>query len=271
MKKLRTVIVDDEELARRLLHSSLSKISEIEIIAECKNGREAVKCIQDLAPDLVFLDIQMPGLNGFDVVKALQADVVPLVVFCTAFEQFAIDAFDLHAVDYLLKPFDQNRLLRAVQRARDRIDSDENSLDHKAPLIGAIDEIAHRVTDGCEPRKDNASERSSQPKKIAIKESDGTKLINVEDIDWVDAAGDYMCVHVAGTTHILRSTMKELLDKLDAKLFARVHRSTIVNMERIVSVKSHTKGEYFLDLDCGERLKVSRNFRDSIKQFLRES
>ena len=130
MEKLRTIIVDDEELARRLLRVSLAKIPQIEIIAECENGREAVTVIQALNPDLVLLDIQMPGLNGFDVVKALQSDVVPLIVFCTAFEQYAIDAFDLHAVDYLLKPYDQQRLLRAVQRAQTRVEEDSHEDDY---------------------------------------------------------------------------------------------------------------------------------------------
>ena len=269
MEKLRTIIVDDEELARRLLRVSLAKIPQIEIIAECENGREAVTVIQALNPDLVLLDIQMPGLNGFDVVKALQSDVVPLIVFCTAFEQYAIDAFDLHAVDYLLKPYDQQRLLRAVQRAQTRVEEDSHEDDYKGPLRGAIDDITHKISVADAVGATEAvTENIALDSKIIIRDAGGSLIINADEIDWVDAAGDYMCIHVQGATHIMRSTMKELLDKLDRRIFARIHRSTIVNKGRIVAVKHHAKGEYFIDLNCGERLKVSRNFREAIKPFL---
>jgi two-component system LytT family response regulator len=269
VEKLRTIIVDDEELARRLLRVSLAKIPQIEIIAECENGREAVTVIQALNPDLVLLDIQMPGLNGFDVVKALQSDVVPLIVFCTAFEQYAIDAFDLHAVDYLLKPYDQQRLLRAVQRAQTRVEEDSHEDDYKGPLIGAIDDITHKISVADAVGATEAvTANIALDSKIIIRDAGGSLIINADEIDWVDAAGDYMCIHVQGATHIMRSTMKELLDKLDRRIFARIHRSTIVNKGRIVAVKHHAKGEYFIDLNCGERLKVSRNFREAIKPFL---
>jgi len=269
MRKMTAIVVDDELLARRLMKVSLEKIQEVELVGECKNGREALLSIQELAPDLVFLDIQMPGLSGFDVIKAIQSDVMPLVIFCTAYDQYAIDAFDFHAVDYLLKPFEQERLERAVQRALVRVGRDTEKLDKKAPLIGAIDDIAHKLVDGVVADPDQALKQDSDfGKRLTIKDGDGITFVNVNDVDWVDAAGDYMCVHAQGTTHIMRSTMKELLEKLDPRVFSRIHRSTIVNLERIVKVKHHTKGEYYIDIDCGERLKVSRNFRIAIKSFL---
>jgi len=269
MNKLTTIVVDDELLARRLMRVSLEKIPEIELVGECKNGREALDSIQELGPDLVFLDIQMPGLSGFDVIKLIQSDVMPLVVFCTAYDRYAIDAFDLHAVDYLLKPFDQERLERAVQRALVRVEVGSGVLENKAPLIGAIDDITHKLVGGVVAETDQDFQLEKDfGKKLTIKDGEGITFVNVEDVDWVDAAGDYMCVHAKGTTHIMRSTMKELLEKLDPRVFSRIHRSTIVNLERIVKVKHHTKGEYYIDIDCGERLKVSRNFRIAIKSFL---
>jgi len=272
MNKLRTIIVDDEPLARRLLQASLEEIPEVEVIAECQNGREAVEATLEHNPDLMFLDIQMPGMNGFDVVKALQADAMPMVVFSTAYEQYALDAFDVHAVDYILKPLEEERLQRAVQRAMDRYQASAAGDDNKTPLIGAIDDIAQKVKAGGVTAERPAAETVlSGPKKIAIKDSDTVTLVPETDIDWVDAAGDYMCVHVKGKTHIMRCTMKELLNKLDPSLFKRVHRSTIANLQRIEQVTPHTKGEYFLYLDCGERLKVSRNYRGAIKSFLSEA
>jgi two-component system LytT family response regulator len=270
MRKLRTVIVDDEPLARRLLRTLLEESPDIELIAECKNGREAVESAQNLAPDLLILDIQMPGISGFEVIKALQSDVMPMVIFCTAYQRYAVDAFDLHAVDYLLKPVDGRRLQRAVERALSRFDSDNKQGEHKTALVGAIDEIADKVSGQSSPQTPMGSsdEALAADRKIAIKDHDSIVLIDTAEIDWVDAAGDYMCIHVKGETHIMRSTLKNLMSRLDPDKFKRIHRSTVVNLDRIEQVTSQPKGEYILDLDCKERLKVSRNFRDAIKTFL---
>ena len=270
MSELRTVIVDDEPLARRLLCSMLGEFSEVELVAECKNGREAIAAVRELEPDLMFLDIKMPGLNGFDVVKELQSDTMPMVIFCTAFQRYAIDAFDLHAVDYLLKPIDANRLHRAVARALQRYQAESASHANKTPLVGAIDEIARKVAGrsqsiGASQSDDDALAAN---RKLAIKEHDSTLLVSIDDIDWVDAAGDYMCLHINGETHIMRSTLKNLMARLDPEKFKRIHRSTIVNLERIIKATPLQKGEYILDLDCDEQLKVSRNYRHEIKMFL---
>jgi two-component system LytT family response regulator len=271
-RKLRTTIVDDEPLARRLLRAFLNDMPEIELVAECGNGREAVECSRELAPDLMILDIQMPGMSGFDVVKELQSDCMPMVIFCTAYQRYAMDAFDLHAVDYVLKPVDGERLQRAVARAMQRFHSCDEKTEHKGPLVGAIDEIARKVTG----RSSNSARGKPEEellladRKIAIKDEESTVLVDIDDIDWIDAAGDYMCVHVNGKTLIMRSTLKSLMSRLDLDKFKRIHRSTVVNLDRIVKATPLQKGEYILDLDCDEQLKVSRNYRQAIKLFLND-
>jgi two-component system LytT family response regulator len=268
--RLRTVVVDDEPLARRLLRSLLDDIPEVELVAECRNGREAIETTRELAPDLLILDIQMPGTSGFDVVKELQADVMPMVIFCTAYQRYAIDAFDLHAVDYMLKPIDGKRLQRAIARALQRFKDSEDTPEHKLPLLGAIDEIARKVAGRSDVKNPERSsdEALAADRKIAIKDHDSTVLIEIDDIDWVDAAGDYMCVHVKGETLVMRSTLKSLMSRLDGDKFKRIHRSTLVNLERIVKATPVHKGEYILELDCDQQLKVSRNYREAIKIFL---
>jgi len=270
MIKLKTLIVDDEPLALKLLRAKLNKIADIEIVGECKNGREAIAATLDLAPDLIFLDIQMPGLNGFDVVKGLQSDILPLIIFTTAYEQYALDAFDVHAVDYILKPIDDERILRAVQRAQERLEG-LDSQDNKPRILGAIDSINQRENTEFPTNRrlsDQPSSNQFVDKKIVIKDRDEITILKQSDIEWVDAAGDYVCLHSQGETHIKRSTLKELLAELDENVFKRVHRSTIVNLNFIDKVIPHTKGEFFLLLGEFEKIKVSRNYKDSIKHFL---
>ncbi len=254
---LRTIIVDDETLAREYMRSILLENARVEIVAECRTGREAIRTVQELAPDLLFLDVQMPGLSGFDVVKALQADAMPMIIFATAFDRFALDAFELHAVDYVLKPFEPERVNVAVERAFQRyIGKPEWEL--KGGLLTAIDTLAdqkHRASN---------DENSDGSKKLAIKDGGVTVLIPFEDIDWVDAAGDYMCVHSDGKTYVMRCTMKELEEKLSDPNFARVHRSTLVNLNKVNSIEALAKGESLLHLPNETALKVSRNYRSVV-------
>ena len=266
MQKLRTVIVDDEPLSLDLLRALLSEFSDIEIIGECSNGKEAVEAAVRLQPELLFLDIQMPGMNGFDVIKSLQTDIMPMVVFITAFDQYAVDAFDLHAVDYVLKPLDSERIARSVDRAVDRLKNDVGR-SFKSPLIGAIEEISERASKGEDSEKTADSIPDGMKRKLLVRDSGVVKVIPFDDIDWVDAAGDYMCVHAGGETHVIRSTLRDLMGKLDDNLFVRIHRSTIVNVERVVSVTPLQKGGSLLHLTQGESLKVSRNYRNSIRKF----
>jgi len=267
MQKLRTIIVDDEPLALKLLRTVLSEISDIEIVAECSNGKQAVEAATELEPELIFLDIQMPGMNGFDVIKSLQTDIMPMVVFVTAYDQYAVDAFDLHAVDYVLKPLDSERIARSVERAIDRLKNDVDR-SFKSPLIGAIEEISERASKE-KPDESVNNLPDGMKRKLLVRDSGVVKVIPFDDIDWVDAAGDYMCVHAVGETHVIRSTLRDLMTKLDDNLFVRIHRSTIVNVERVVSVTPLQKGGSLLHLTQGESLKVSRNYRDSIRKFFK--
>ena len=270
MAKLKTIVVDDESLARKLLLSCLKEFPEIEVLAECANGREAVSAVLELEPDLMFLDIMMPGLNGFEVIKKIQPELLPMVIFCTAYQRYALDAFDVHAVDYIVKPLDEQRLHLAVKRAKARHREALYSGENKASLLGAIETITSNVAERAPLReRTETSPAVSEPeKKISIRDRDSIKLIKVDSIAWVDAAGDYMCLHAGGETHIMRCTMKNLLDELEETMFKRVHRSTIVNLKCIEQVIPHTKGEYFLQIDNGERIKVSRKYRRVIKNFL---
>jgi len=267
MQKLRTIIVDDEPLALKLLRTVLSEIADVEIVAECSNGKQAVEAATELEPELIFLDIQMPVMNGFDVIKSMQAEIMPMVVFVTAYDQYAVDAFDVHAVDYVLKPLDGERIARSVERAIDRLKNDVDR-SFKSPLIGAIEEISERAS----KEKTDVSVNNlpdGMKRKLLVRDSGVVKVIPFDDIDWVDAAGDYMCVHAVGETHVIRSTLRDLMTKLDDNLFVRIHRSTIVNVERVVSVTPLQKGGSLLHLTQGESLKVSRNYRDSIRKFFK--
>lgn len=264
------VIVDDEPLARDLLRATLEEYPGLAIVAECKNGREAVEAVNKYRPDMMLLDIQMPGLNGFDVIKALKPENMPHVVFVTAFDEFAIDAFDANAIDYVLKPISDERLGRAVQRV---IEQMHTSPRPRPVLYSAIGSVAERVREKQKQKqKDEAppapTERDSR--KLSIKDGDTVNIVEESDIDWVDAAGDYMCIHVKGVTHVMRSTLQDLHKRLDQERFKRVHRSTIVNVDRIQRVQKHTKGEYFLFLDGETKIKVSRHYRSVIKDFIEQ-
>ncbi len=267
MNAINTLIVDDEALARRGLQLRLEKHEDVNIVGECANGREALKAIPELDPDLVFLDIQMPGVDGFEVVRQLQGDDMPLVVFATAFDQYAVKAFDVHAIDYILKPVDEEHLERALQRAREQLIQKSDAND-KQRLLKVIGDITGQAP--CEMQKwleEGAEMPPEYPDKIAIKDAGEITLLPVKDIEWVDAAGDYMCLHAKDQIHVMRITMKQLESQLDPALFQRVHRSTLVNLERVEKICSHINGEFHLFLKGGERLKMSRTYKKKIERF----
>ena len=269
MNVLRVLLIDDESLARRGLKMRLSQFNDVEIVGECQNGREAIATISETNPDLIFLDIQMPGIDGFGVIEHLQSDAMPLVIFVTAFDHYAIEAFKIHAVDYVLKPADDKRLREALDRAHARKALEDES-GEKSRLIDLIVQItgqSQHVIDRVIASGDT-SLISRYPEKIAIKDAGKTTLVAVNDIDWIDAAGDYMCLHANGMTHVMRTTMKDLEDQLDPTGFQRIHRSTIVNISRVESVINHISGEYFLLLKNGMRLKMSRGYKNKIKYLI---
>jgi two-component system LytT family response regulator len=265
---IRSIIVDDEPLARRGLELRLRDVPDFEIVRQCANGREALAAIDELHPDLMFLDIQMPGLSGFDVMAQVPQESLPMIVFVTAFDRFAIDAFESHALDYLLKPVDEERLARALDRVRGQwqqklaLAQREQLMAMLADLTGRGEiepETYHQIT-GHPPRRFASM--------LPIRVGRETLRLDVSQIDWIDAAGDYMCVHAAGQTHVLRATMKELESMLDPQVFQRVHRSTIVNLARVRSLRPHLNGECFLRLQSGQEVKLSRSFRDKVEMFL---
>ncbi len=257
---LTIMLADDEPLARGYLEDLLKAMPDIEVLGSFKNGSEILKACRNNAPDVLILDIEMPVLTGFDVVKRLQADDMPSIIFATAYDNYAIDAFDLNAVDYLLKPFDSDRFAIAIERVRTEFRSDPSL---KGRLISASRQIQKVADDAALAEADRADSG-----RLAVRDGRETELVTINEIDWVDAAGDYMCLHVGGKTHIMRSTMKELLAKLPEKDFVRIHRSTIVNIHRVTSVSSLSKGEFRLQLGIETTLKVSRNYRKSIASLL---
>lgn len=269
--KIRTIVVDDEPLARRGLLVRLAQFEQIELIQECSSGREALTAIRDHQPDLVLLDIQMPGLSGFDVLRKLDEEKVamPAVVFVTAYDQYAIRAFEVRALDYLLKPVDEERLEQTLGRITAEL-SGRRQKEHQDKLLDLVsdmtgedcEDILQRLAAGQELTQDN------YPEHIAIKESGEITRVAISAIEWIDAAGDYMCIHASNETHILRRTMKELERELNPKNFQRIHRSAIVNLSQVEKLCSRQNGEYHLILQNGEELKVSRSYKDKIKQLI---
>jgi len=264
---IRTIIVDDEPLARRGLELRLREAPDVEIVRQCANGREAIAAIAELAPDLMFLDIQMPGLSGLDVVAQVPQESLPMIVFVTAFDRFAIQAFEAHALDYLLKPVDDERLGRALERVRAQWQQ-KQAIAQREQLMALLAE----VTGKGEIEADALGAIEPQGRRYAtllpIRVGRETVRLDVATIDWIDAAGDYMCVHAAGQTHVLRATMKELEQMLDPRRFQRVHRSTIVNLARVTALRPHLNGECFLRLQSGQEVKLSRSYRDKVEVLL---
>jgi two-component system LytT family response regulator len=272
MNSIKAIIVDDEPLARKGLAVRLKDFSEIDIVTLCKNGDEAIEACKSQQVDLIFLDIQMPGKNGFEVVKALVefSTTMPAIIFVTAFDQYAVNAFENHALDYLLKPVDDNRLKQAVEKVQSFFKTQQDNA-HKNKLANFVagltgnnyEEILEKLATGAK------IEEKRFPESIAVKEQGEIVRVPTGTIQWVDAAGDYMCLHTNdGKTHILRKTMKELEAELDPKLFVRVHRSAIVNTKQISKLVTQVSGEYQLVLDNGQELKVSRSYRDKVKAAL---
>jgi len=249
--KIRTLIVDDELLARERVRQLLLQEPEIEIIGECSNGREAVVEIQEKQPDLIFLDVQMPELDGFGVLQAIGADPIQVIVFVTAHDKFALRAFEFHAVDYLLKPFDRSRFQAALQRALNQV---------KHVQGGALDQrLSNLLAELKAPTK--------PLERLAVKSSGRVVFVRIEDIDWIEAADNYVDLHVGKQSHLLREKMSVLETRLAPDKFVRISRSTIVNVDRLKELEPLYHGTYAVILRDGTRLTLSRNYRDKLQQF----
>lgn len=261
--KLRTLVVDDEPFLRMELAKKLSAHPNIEVIGQCENGIEAVEAIHQLTPDLVYLDIVMPGLNGFQVIHAIQADAMPIIIFATAYDQYAIKAFEVRAVDYLVKPYSEQRLNKSVETALLNYQSPVHQNTSKGDFIELGSDIQHtHISESDE----NTYEK--WPEELVIENKDPKIVVQVREIAWIDAAGDYMCVHANGETFILRSTMKSLEAKLNPAQFRRIHRSTIVNTAFIERITPHQKGDFFIDIREGTRLRLSRSYRENLNDVI---
>ncbi|HEY0326603.1 MAG TPA: LytTR family DNA-binding domain-containing protein [Allosphingosinicella sp.] len=263
---IRTILVDDEPLAIQGLTLRLEKHEDVEIVDTCSNGREAIRSIKTHKPDLVFLDIQMPGFDGFSVLQGLAEVEPPLVVFVTAYSDHAIRAFEAQAADYLMKPVEEDRLADTLERIRQRL-AEKRSAEEAGKLKEALAEVAPDAVDEVAATADDLA-ASRYEKMINIKDRGQIFRVDVDSIEKIDAAGDYMCIYTADNTLILRETMKDLEKRLDPRRFQRVHRSTIVNLDQVKQVKPHTNGECFLVLGSGAQVKVSRSYRDVVARFV---
>ncbi|HEY5884924.1 MAG TPA: LytTR family transcriptional regulator DNA-binding domain-containing protein [Pyrinomonadaceae bacterium] len=256
MQKIRALLVDDEPIARRGIRQQLQSESDVEIIGECVNGQEAVAAIRTHAPDLVFLDVQMPLLSGFGVVEEIGADQLPAVVFVTAYDEHAIRAFEVNALDYLLKPIEPSRFQKTLNRVRDQL---RRSTDNKK-MSALLDLLEN---------PDSVFKKDSYLERVVIKENDRVLRVPVDDIDWIAAQGNYVQVHTRSKTHLLRETMDGMERKLDPANFVRLRRSTIVNADRVKELKPLFNGEYAVYLKNGVELTSSRRYRKNLDVLLR--
>ena len=250
--KIRTLIVDDEAPARSRIRRLLKDESDFEIAGECANGRQAVAAIQRLRPDLVFLDVQMPRLGGFEVCAALNGEAMPLVVFVTAYDQYALQAFEVHAIDYLLKPFDRERFQKSLRHAREQL------------RRGDTESSEQRLT----ALLQDLSPGAKTLQRLAFKANGRVIFIRTEEIDWIEADGNYVNLHAAGALHHLRETISGLEAQLLAEHFMRISRSVIVNLDRIKELQPLFYGDYAVILQNNTRLAMSRNYRDRLEKWL---
>lgn len=256
-KKIKTLIVDDEPLARRTLRDLLQSDPEVEITGECSSGPEAVNFIREHPPDILILDIQMPGMNGFEVLSKIDHGRIPAIIFITAFDQYALKAFEVHAMDYLLKPFTDERFRETLRQAKTHVELREmNRLSQS--LRDLLNEYASAGT----------AKRKSFLTRFMIKSGNRVTFVNAADVDWIAADNYYIKLHVGGKAHLLRLSMNELEEKLDPKRFLRIHRSTIINFDRVKELHQNPNGEYLVVLKNGMELKLSRSRRERLDDLL---
>lgn len=260
-RKIRTVIIDDEPIARRNLRALLERDADVEIVGEAGSGLEAIRLVQAKSPDLIFLDIQMPEMNGFEALERIGADSVPAIIFVTAFDQYALRAFEVHALDYLLKPFDDSRFEAALARAKTQIEQRE-AKELSKKLFALLEDHA-QVSD--EPKE------AHYQSEFMIKSASRVFFLKADEIDWIEAADYYVRLRAGSQSHMLRETMEKLEAKLDPQKFMRIHRSTIINLDRIKKIEARPGGDYAVILRDGTNLKLSRSRRDQIEMILRHS
>jgi two-component system LytT family response regulator len=252
VNKIRTLVVDDEPIARERVLSLLQQEDDVEVIGECGDGAQAVSAIQHHAPDLVFLDVQMPGVDGFGVIEAVGTEKMPTVIFVTAYDEYALRAFEVHALDYLLKPFGRDRFQEALTHVRDSLER-RRAGDLGRRLLALVNDI-----------------KPERPKleRLVVKSGGRVFFLRTDEIDWIEAAGNYVRLHLGDESHLFRETMNRMEARLDPKRFVRIHRSRIVNTERIKELQPWFNGEYVVILRNGMRLPLSRGYRDKLQEQL---
>lgn len=250
---LRVLVVDDEPLARQRIRSLLEAAPEVEVVGEATDGEEAVERIVSLRPDAVFLDVQMPEMNGFDVVGAVGVEAMPVTVFVTAYDEYALRAFEAHALDYLMKPFHRSRFESTLRRVREQVAARRRREEGDQPVAGELRELLNELR----PR--------NHVRRLVVRIGPRIVFVNAADVDWIDAEGNYARLHVGSHTYLLRETMARLEEQLDPEHFLRIHRSTIVNVERIQEVQPLFKGNYSVLLRDGTRLATTRGYRDRVQ------
>lgn len=253
--QIRALLVDDESLARAKIRKFLETETDIEIVAECANGQETLEVLRKQPVDLLFLDIQMPGLSGFDVLEKLNAEQMPVIIFITAYDQYALKAFEFHALDYLLKPFDRERFSRSLSRAREHIRRRESG----------------RISERLLALLEDLQGKPKPLERLVTKSNGRIFFLRTEEIDWIEAEGNYVRLHVGNESHLLRETMLGLEAKLDPQMFVRIHRSTMVNLERIRELQPWFRGDYVVILKDGKQLTLSRGYRDRLEALLGKS
>jgi two-component system LytT family response regulator len=254
---IRTLVVDDEPLGRERIAMLLAEEPDVEVVGQCGDGPTALQAIRETAPHLVFLDVQMPERDGFEVMADLGGERLPLVIFVTAYDNYALRAFEVRALDYLLKPFDRARFRLALDRAR-----------HEVALVEAED-IARRVIAFASDR--SAPEAGGHAERLVVKTGGRVFFLKAREIDWVEAAGNYLRLHVGADAHMIRQTMSGIEEQLDPKVFFRIHRSQIVNIDRVKELRPLFNGEYEVVLRTGARLTLSRTYRDKVQARLGSS
>jgi len=253
-KCIRTLIVDDESLARERIREMLESDPEIEIVGDCANGKEAIQAISKLKPDLIFLDVEMPGIDGFQVLQSLESAEMPAVIFVTAYDQYAVRAFEIYALDYLLKPFDRERFQGSVRRAKEQLLKMSDSMNER--ILSALEQIKTRPV---------------HLERLVIKMNGHVFFIKAAEIDWLEAEGNYVRLHSGKESYLLRDTISALEAQLDPKQFLRVHRSAIVNIDRIQELQPWFHGEYRIILREGVQLTLSRSYREKLHELLGRS
>ena len=257
---IRTVIVDDEDLAREGIRVWLAKERDVEVVGEAADGPSAVAMIQTLAPSLLFLDIQMPGFDAFEVLERAATKHLPAVVFVTAYDRYAVQAFEARALDYLLKPISGVRFQEALQRVRLDLVKEEALGQTRQRLVDLLDSRKRSVS----PEPTGPAEKRGGVERLVVKDHDRFLLVRAEEVDWVESAANYVQLHARGRSFLLRTTMNDLETQLDPSRFARIHRSTIVNVDRVQEIKPSWHGDFNVLLESGTVLRMSRGYRNRL-------